>query len=480
MTAAESAADRYWQSITILLTVMIAGSLAASAVRRSKGKVAELERPVATVLAFHERTVAMASASDGGWWARFRGWAIDLSSRPLEVAVAAYGEALPLVSSGSGGERATLALQARRAVALAQLGRTKEARAALAAASAIAPAGPVVARVVDYTVLGSSDPVSEGELVEAIAALAVDGVEAEGWTAAVIRIGFHRRSGHAADAAAAENALRGQAKRLLRRADGLAGIYVLLFSAGLLVIVGARATRRPVFGGNGGAALPPPWTLSDGHAVTVRSLIVGGLVGAGFMALQRLSGIDAGPAATIAAAVPTYLYVQRGLLAPYDLGWSQAFGLRPRGWGMAIAACTLVLVTIDLVIAWLVWAASLGLGWELPWTDRVNETLLLGTSFPVASKLFEFVVGAPLVEEIVFRGVIYGSLRRRLAPVPSALVSAALFAVGHLDALPSTTMLFLGAVVSALVYERSRSLVPCIVAHSVNNALAFSSYVLLR
>jgi uncharacterized protein len=120
------------------------------------------------------------------------------------------------------------------------------------------------------------------------------------------------------------------------------------------------------------------------------------------------------------------------------------------------------------------------LGWELPWADLVNETLLVGSWFAALSELFKYVVGAPLVEEIVFRGVIYGSLRRRFPSLPSAIFSAALFAVAHLASLPATIVLFLGAVASALVYERSRSLLPSIAAHAVNNAVAFTSDILLR
>jgi membrane protease YdiL (CAAX protease family) len=41
------------------------------------------------------------------------------------------------------------------------------------------------------------------------------------------------------------------------------------------------------------------------------------------------------------------------------------------------------------------------------------------------------VLAAPLCEEFIFRGLIFGGLRRTLTPLLSALVSAAIFAVVH-------------------------------------------------
>jgi membrane protease YdiL (CAAX protease family) len=81
------------------------------------------------------------------------------------------------------------------------------------------------------------------------------------------------------------------------------------------------------------------------------------------------------------------------------------------------------------------------------------------------------VLGAPLFEEIALRGLVYTSLRTRFGPWSSAVVSAALFSLLHVYSPLSALILFIGAVASALVYERTRSLLPCIIAHWLNNAV---------
>jgi len=82
-------------------------------------------------------------------------------------------------------------------------------------------------------------------------------------------------------------------------------------------------------------------------------------------------------------------------------------------------------------------------------------------------------VGAPLLEELFFRGVLYGALRRRFGIAAGMLASAAFFAILHpqlpLGFLP---IAFLGAGFAAL-YEWRQSLIPGIVAHAFNNGLIF-------
>jgi membrane protease YdiL (CAAX protease family)/tetratricopeptide (TPR) repeat protein len=83
------------------------------------------------------------------------------------------------------------------------------------------------------------------------------------------------------------------------------------------------------------------------------------------------------------------------------------------------------------------------------------------------------VIGAPLLEEIFFRGALYGGLRRKYGVALGIVASSAFFAILHpqlpLGFLP---IAFLGATFCVL-YEWRRSLVPGMVAHAVNNGVAF-------
>ncbi len=84
---------------------------------------------------------------------------------------------------------------------------------------------------------------------------------------------------------------------------------------------------------------------------------------------------------------------------------------------------------------------------------------------------------APIVEEIVFRGFIYGGLRPRLGVTLSVLISAAVFALAHTLSVGGSILLlgpslFIAGLALALVYERSRSLVPGMVLHACFNLIA--------
>lgn len=92
---------------------------------------------------------------------------------------------------------------------------------------------------------------------------------------------------------------------------------------------------------------------------------------------------------------------------------------------------------------------------------------------------------APVVEEIVFRGFIYGGLKPRLGVAISVLVSSALFALAHSLSVGGSILLlapslFVAGVALALVYERSRSLVPGMVLHGSFNLLALAAIFLVK
>jgi membrane protease YdiL (CAAX protease family) len=105
-----------------------------------------------------------------------------------------------------------------------------------------------------------------------------------------------------------------------------------------------------------------------------------------------------------------------------------------------------------------------------------REQLGLGsTSISIEGLLSLLLVGAviaPIVEELFFRGLLYGYLRGRRGRGVAVAVSSAVFAAMHLipSLMPS---LFLFGAVLALVYERYGSLYPAIALHGLNNGIIF-------
>ncbi|HET7589417.1 MAG TPA: CPBP family intramembrane glutamic endopeptidase [Solirubrobacterales bacterium] len=82
------------------------------------------------------------------------------------------------------------------------------------------------------------------------------------------------------------------------------------------------------------------------------------------------------------------------------------------------------------------------------------------------------VIAAPISEEVCFRGMLFGGLRRDLSRIPAALVAGLVFGALHattgVTAVPP--LIFLGFVL-CLLYERTGSIVPGILLHALNNAV---------
>ncbi len=80
---------------------------------------------------------------------------------------------------------------------------------------------------------------------------------------------------------------------------------------------------------------------------------------------------------------------------------------------------------------------------------------------------------APVVEEVLFRGLLYRWLRFRLPLILAVLFSAAIFSAAHVI-LPLMPVLFVIGVLLALAYEFSGSLWLPILLHAMQNSLAVS------
>jgi membrane protease YdiL (CAAX protease family) len=85
---------------------------------------------------------------------------------------------------------------------------------------------------------------------------------------------------------------------------------------------------------------------------------------------------------------------------------------------------------------------------------------------------------APLVEELVFRGLLYGWLAGRWGSIVAWIVSSVAFAAAHVELAHVILVLPLGLWFGWL-RRRTDSLWPSLVAHVVNNGLAITAAALL-
>jgi membrane protease YdiL (CAAX protease family) len=82
------------------------------------------------------------------------------------------------------------------------------------------------------------------------------------------------------------------------------------------------------------------------------------------------------------------------------------------------------------------------------------------------------VVLAPVLEEMLFRGVVLESLRPRTGAVKAILISAAIFGLVHVNP-PQVVNAFVMGVVMGYIYILTESLFSVIVIHAANNGLAY-------
>ena len=104
--------------------------------------------------------------------------------------------------------------------------------------------------------------------------------------------------------------------------------------------------------------------------------------------------------------------------------------------------------------------------------DEAYSTLIFADSFPELLLVLTAAAATPaLCEEFVFRGAVQSSFGRALSPWKTVLLTALFFAIFHLNPVTFIPLFMLG-IVFGYATLKSGSIVPSIVAHFANNALA--------
>ena len=221
----------------------------------------------------------------------------------------------------------------------------------------------------------------------------------------------------------------------------------------------------------GSAAIPPLWRGRLGVAVLVRGGAMGLLLSVAFLflgadsSLIRLSSIPL-------ASLPLLVLTRQYLLAPHGIGFMTGFGLRlsPGGQGRLVVAVLAVLAA-GLIGEWGVGLIAEQWGLSSHWTEWFDADLVWGQAPTVMITVVEFVVLAPLLEELAFRGLLFGTLRRRFNWSTSAGLSAGIFAIAHGYGVLGFISVFWSGLLWAWIYEKTGSLLPSMLAHAANNAL---------
>lgn len=168
--------------------------------------------------------------------------------------------------------------------------------------------------------------------------------------------------------------------------------------------------------------------------------------------------------------IATVVALRRRLGADWsaaDLGWRPAAPRSAVGWAVLAWLGVNVLTVLYAVVVDLPTVAN-------PFADRHGTVTIVAMG--VAA-----IVLAPIAEETVFRGFIYGGLRQSWPMPVAALGAAALFGfihwsfgLGHEALLVAPLQAFFG-LAACLLYERTGSLYPGMVLHAYVNATIFAA-----
>jgi len=279
------------------------------------------------------------------------------------------------------------------------------------------------------------------------------------------------------------------------------GVWVLIVAAVLLVLAGVgvrlvlAAVWRGAFGtlkrtdaGQARIPLLVPWRLLDAAEMLVvlfAALVLLGLLGG--LAIRHFGQAVSDPvtrAGLIAAQYLTFILIgflimMRRVKAPTDQKLS-VLGLRVVGRlgplvyaGVAgYSIYLLALMAQGLIVHSTPLAHLEGLQMGIK---------LLGQQSAMSIVVYLVLLGlvAPVAEELIFRGFVYPALRRYLPPFTAVGLSAIIFGLMHMNSLALVQIVGIG-IVLAVLYERTRSVIPCIVCHAMNNILVFCLILLVN
>ena len=273
----------------------------------------------------------------------------------------------------------------------------------------------------------------------------------------------------------AEAGVQARGESLRAKVRALTALAAALFLAAAVVIWGLARARG---GRVGGAPMPPPWRMGDGLGLFFRAAFAYLLLPAiAVLAAPRTAALTA--VMGLLGGLPMLWWARRYLHAR-GVSVRTAFGfdawpanaVRVLGWGF-------VLLAVSMIGESLIYLGLSAAGVSSHWADGFLEEFLWGSPGAVAAGTLDGVVWAPVFEELAFRGLLYPTLRLRLPAWVAALLSAALFAIAHGYGVQGFAAVTWSGMVWALGYERTRSLLPGMLAHAGSNLLATTSFLLL-
>jgi membrane protease YdiL (CAAX protease family) len=212
---------------------------------------------------------------------------------------------------------------------------------------------------------------------------------------------------------------------------------------------------------------PPRWGLWDVFWALIGAVVIGTAVGVLLLSLNAplwTEVIIGTSAPWIAfAGWPLFVTHWRGNGPRIDLGlrltWPDA------GWGVLAGIASIICASAGAAITQLFapdFTSAAG--------DAADELLNTGSRLTVTVFALMVMVGAPIVEELFFRGLLFAALRKRgVGTVLTIVITAVLFAGFHFEPVRLLVLLPTGLLLG-VVRAKTGSTAASMVAHGIVNA----------
>lgn len=127
------------------------------------------------------------------------------------------------------------------------------------------------------------------------------------------------------------------------------------------------------------------------------------------------------------------------------------------------------------LISYLLIDASYLLFWPSRYAVEVARTIKMSET-PMDLFLYFFVALflGPVIEEVIYRGILYSPYRRKYGVTGAVIITAIFFTMAHY-AFPS----FLFSLLLTALYEKTQSIISTVIAHSIHNLVVILSILFL-
>jgi hypothetical protein len=341
---------------------------------------------------------------------------------------------------------------------------------------------PAFGRLVVAAYLGDEAEAMEGAVVAETLARGLE----PGWFHDRIAGRLAARAGDVDALAAIAATQAARSARLLARMRVMIALEVALLAVAVLALL-RLSWRHGFFERVGAAILPPPWRGRQGVVVLVR----GGALGAITVAAVYLYSAFAPEHSrwfnrvmfslvTNLAFVPVLILAYRRLVRPAGMRFGESFGLVPVAGGVrSLGLVLLALLGVGQLVEGAMDFAGRWLGLSSHWTEWFDPDLAWGPRIDVVATILDTVILTPVFEEIVFRGLLFATLRRRFGTGAAAVLSASIFAMAHGYGVLGFAAVFWSGLLWAFAYERTGSLLPSMAAHAADNLMASLGVILV-